>query len=51
MEAKVVRILDDPALAARLARNAQAFARRTYVWSRQGEKLLGFLNELQARPA
>ena len=50
IEAKVSRILDDPALAARLARNAQAFARKTYVWSRQGEKLLGFLGELQARP-
>ena len=48
--AKVAMILDDEALAGRLARNAQAFARKTYVWSRQGEKLLGFLQELKARP-
>ena len=48
IEAKVSRILDDPALAARLARNAQAFARKTFVWSRQGEKLLGFLRGLKA---
>ena len=48
--AKVAMILDDEALASRLARNAQAFARKTYVWSRQGEKLLGFLQELKARP-
>ncbi len=47
IEAKVAAILGDPALADRLGRNAQAFARKTYVWSRQGEKLLGFLNELQ----
>ena len=47
IEAKVAAILDDRALAERLGRNAQAFARKTYVWSRQGEKLLGFLNELQ----
>jgi len=50
IQAKVARILDDGALAGRLARNAQAFAKRTYIWSRQGEKLLGFLNELKARP-
>ena len=50
IQAKVAMILDDEALAGRLARNAQAFARKTYVWSRQGEKLLGFLQELKARP-
>ena len=45
--AKVVAILDAPALAARLGRGAEAFARKTYVWSRQGEKLLGFLRDLK----
>jgi glycosyltransferase involved in cell wall biosynthesis len=47
--AKVETLLDHPETAARLGRNAQAFARRTYVWSRQGEKLLGFLHGLKAR--
>ena len=47
--AAIEAILDDPDLAARLGRNARAFARRTYVWSRQGEKLLGFLRGLKAR--
>jgi len=42
--------LDHPDLAAQLARNAQAFARRTYVWRRQGGKLLDFLRRLKARP-
>ena len=42
-------VLDNPDIAAELGRNAQAFARRTYVWSRQGEKLLGFLRGLKAR--
>ena len=46
--ARVEALLDDPALASRLGRNAQAFARRTYVWSRQGEKLLDFLQGLRA---
>ena len=40
-------VLDNPDMAAELGRNAQAFARRTYVWSRQGEKLLGFLRSLK----
>jgi len=47
--ARIQALLDDPALAARLARGALAFARRTYVWSRQGETLLGFLRGLMAR--
>ncbi len=47
--AGVETVLSDPKMAAELGRNAQAFARRTYVWSRQGEKLLGFLRELRAR--
>ena len=42
-------VLDNPDMAAELGRNAQAFARRTYVWSRQGEKLLSFLRGLKAR--
>ena len=46
--ARVGALLDRPELAARLGRNAQVFARRTYVWSRQGEKLLGFLRGLKA---
>jgi hypothetical protein len=45
----VETLLNQPELAARLARGAQAFARRTYVWSRQGEKLLSFLRGLKAR--
>ena len=49
ISAAIEAILADPDLAARLGRNAQAFARRTYVWSRQGEKLLGFLRGLKAR--
>lgn len=44
--AQVARILDDPALARRLAANAQAFARRTYGWEQQGAKLLAFLERL-----
>ena len=49
--AGVAKVLDHPEMAAELGRNAQAFARRTYVWSRQGEKLLGFLRGLKARAA
>ena len=49
--AGVERVLDNPAIAAELGRNAQAFARKTYVWSRQGEKLLDFLRGLKARAA
>jgi glycosyltransferase involved in cell wall biosynthesis len=41
-------VLDHPDLAARLGRNVQAFAHRTYVWSRQGGKLLDFLRQLKA---
>jgi glycosyltransferase involved in cell wall biosynthesis len=39
-------ILDDEALAARLAANARAFATRTYDWPRQGDKLAAFLERL-----
>lgn len=49
--AKVDAILGDPALAARIGRAGQAFARKTYVWSPQGEKLLDFLQGLRARAA
>jgi hypothetical protein len=44
--AAVGKILDDPALAARLAGGAQAFAQRTWRWDRQGRLLLGFLERL-----
>ncbi len=44
----VETILADPPLAARLGAAAQAFARRAYVWERQGRKLLDFLHQLQA---
>jgi glycosyltransferase involved in cell wall biosynthesis len=44
---KVLAILDDPALAARLAAGAQAFARRTWRWERQGGLLLDFLERLR----
>ena len=47
--ARIETILDHPEVGARLGRNARAFARKTYVWSRQGEKLLGFLRGLKAR--
>jgi glycosyltransferase involved in cell wall biosynthesis len=47
--ARVEILLDHPEASARMARGAQAFARKTYVWSRQGEKLLGFLRGLKAR--
>ena len=47
--ARVETLLDHPETSARLGRNAQAFARKTYVWSRQGAKLLGFLRGLKAR--
>jgi hypothetical protein len=40
-------VLDDPGLAARLAAGAQAFARRTWRWDRQGRVLLGFLERLR----
>ena len=46
----VEAILDDPALAARLAAGAQAFARRAWRWDRQGKLLLDFLERLR-RPA
>ena len=39
-------ILADPALAAHLAANAQAFARRTWRWDVQGRKLAQFLDRL-----
>jgi glycosyltransferase involved in cell wall biosynthesis len=48
--ARVGEALDDPALAARLAGNAQAFARQTWRWDVQGRRLADFLEEL-ARPA
>ena len=39
----VEAVMADPALALRLGRNGQAFARRTYRWDRQGRKLADFL--------
>ena len=45
--AKIENILDHPEVCAPMARNAQAFARRTYDWKRQGKKLLDFLRHLQ----
>lgn len=47
--ARIGTVLDHPDAAGKLGRNAQAFARRTYVWRRQGETLLGFLRTLKAR--
>ena len=48
---QVEAILDDPHLAARLSANAQAFARQTFRWERQGARLAGFLERLwRARP-
>ncbi len=44
-------ILDDPALAARLASGALAFARRAWSWGRQGKTLLAFLERLRRPPA
>ena len=44
--AGVETVLDDPALAAQLAANAQAFAQRTYSWDRQAGKLAAFLEEI-----
>jgi glycosyltransferase involved in cell wall biosynthesis len=46
----VGRVLDDPALGARLAAGAQAFARRTWQWERQGRRLLDFIERLR-RPS
>ncbi len=43
---QVEAILDDPRLAARLSANAQAFARRSFRWERQGARLAGFLERL-----
>jgi glycosyltransferase involved in cell wall biosynthesis len=40
---KIAAVLDDPRLAARLAANAQAFARRRWRWDRQAGKLAAFL--------
>jgi glycosyltransferase involved in cell wall biosynthesis len=48
--AAVERLLDDPALSARLAAGGQAFARRAWRWDRQGRRLLDFLQRLP-RPA
>jgi len=45
--ARIDAILDDPALAAKLAANAQAFARRTWRWDVQGRKLARFLERLR----
>ncbi len=42
----VEAVLADPSLATRLALNAQAFARKTYRWDRQGRKLADFLARL-----
>ena len=45
--AGVQAILDDPTLAARLAVNARAYARKTWRWDRQGRRLADFLERLQ----
>jgi glycosyltransferase involved in cell wall biosynthesis len=47
---KVETILDDPALAGRLAANARAFARRAWSWERQGQALFSFLQQLRRPP-
>ena len=41
--ARVEQVLDDPAQASRLAAAAQAFARETWRWDRQGDRLAAFL--------
>jgi glycosyltransferase involved in cell wall biosynthesis len=46
--ARIEAVLADPALAARLGHGARAFAERTYVWERQGRKLMDFLVQTQA---
>ena len=43
---QVGRVLDDPALAARLSANGRTFARETFRWDRQGRRLAGFLERL-----
>ncbi len=45
--ARVELLLEHPELCAKLGCNAQGFAKRNYVWSRQGEKLLRFLRKLK----
>jgi glycosyltransferase involved in cell wall biosynthesis len=44
---RVDAVLDHPALAARLAAGAQAFARRTWRWDLQAKVLLTFLERLR----
>ena len=46
--ARIESVLADPALAARLGQAARAFAERTWVWERQGRKLMDFLAQLHA---
>jgi glycosyltransferase involved in cell wall biosynthesis len=46
--ARVEAALADPALGTRLGQGARAFAERTYVWERQGRKLMDFLVQLHA---
>ncbi len=44
--AGIEAVLDDAALAARLAANSRAFARRELRWDRQADKLVDFLGRL-----
>ena len=44
--ARIAAVLEDPALAARLGANAQAFAARTWRWDVQGRRLADFLEGL-----
>lgn len=48
---RIEAILSDPALAKTLGAAGRAFAERTYVWERQGRKLMDFLVQLQAARA
>lgn len=44
--AKVARVLDDPALAARLSANARGFARGRWNWDRQAGRLARFIRDV-----
>lgn len=43
---KIETVLDEPALAARLAANARLFARRRWRWDRQADRLSTFLGKV-----